>query len=383
MRRGDVRTYILKQGAMRPCGLLLTPTDVIMRLFRPVRPGHAPRTKPRSLMFLRSRPGGAARTRSVGARVAEVAGVSFVVLAVAVAFKPHRLAAHAADPTFAEDVAPILYKNCAGCHHPGGIGPFSVLDYDSVNAHVDEVRDAVDQGIMPPWHADGPHGVFSNDRRLSDADKSTIVRWIDAGAKPGDMKDLPPRPEFPTKWTIGQPDLVVGMSEDFPVPASGTVDYQYFQIPTNLTEDKWVKAIEIMPGAREVVHHALVYAYVPPSPSAAQAAQASRPAAGPRPQPVFIFNRAEETTPADPPRQDSLHGPPRQMGTLIASMAPGTSVQVFPEGTALRLRAGTVLTFQMHYTAHGHAMNDRTMVGFKFANEMPDEEIHAAAFING
>lgn len=337
-------------------------------------------------MFLRSRVGRVTRPHSVGTGVAQAVGLSFVVLAVAVAFKPQRLAARSADPTFAEDVAPILYKNCAGCHRPGGIGPFSVLNYDTVNAHVDQIRDAVDQGIMPPWHADGPHGVFSNDRRLSDADKSTIVRWADAGAKPGDMKDLPPQPDYPSKWTIGggRPDLVLGMNEDFQVPASGTIDYQYFRIPTNLTEDKWVKAIEIMPGAREVVHHVLVYAYVPPSPSAAPQTPPAAPAAGaPRPQPVFIFNRAEETTPPDPPRQDSLHAPPRPMGTLIASMAPGTSTQVFPEGTALRLRAGTVLTFQMHYTAHGHAMTDRTMIGFKFANEMPDEEIHAAAFING
>src|SRR6185312_13021918 len=177
--------------------------------------------------------------------------------------------------------------------------------------------------------------------------------------------------------------------EDFTVPASGTVDYQYFQVPTNLTEDKWVTSVEILPGAPDVVHHVLVYAYVPPAPRpvtvapAPTAAQAGGPAPATRPQPVLIRNREWEKTPPEPARQDSAHAPPRQMGALIASLAPGTGVMNFPEGTALRLRAGTILTFQMHYTAHGHEMADRTRIGFKFANEPPKEEMFTTAFING
>ena len=121
--------------------------------------------------------------------------------------------------------------------------------------------------------------MFRNDRRLSDSDKQTILRWIESGAKPGDLKNLPTKPEFPTSWAIGTPDLVVSMPEDFMVPASGTVEYQYFQVLTNLTEDKWIQAMEFMPGAREVVHHVLVYAYVPPAPGA-------QPQAGPTPRPA-------------------------------------------------------------------------------------------------
>ena len=83
------------------------------------------------------------------------------------------------------------------------------------------MRDAVAAGQMPPWHAEGPHGVFRNDRRLSDADKQTILRWIDAGAKPGDLKKLPPKPDYPASWAIGTPDAVVAMPEDFTVPAAG------------------------------------------------------------------------------------------------------------------------------------------------------------------
>ena len=313
-------------------------------------------------------------------------GVAAAFVVVGMLRLPNSLVARTAEPTFAREVAPIVFKNCTGCHRPGGIGPFSLLDYDTAKAHVDEMRDAVSSGFMPPWHADGPRGVFRNDRRLSDGDKETILRWIESGAQSGDLTKLPAKPEYPTGWSIGAPDLVVSMQDDFTVPASGTVEYQYFEVPTNLTEDKWVEALEILPGAREVVHHVLVYAKVPPpapgtAPTPAPAA-APRPAGAAPPQPLFT-RLAKFAIPPDPPRKDSLHPPPRQLGTLIGTEVPSTNVMEFPKGTALRLRAGTILTFQMHYTAHGHDMKDRTKVGFRFAKDMPDEEIFASQFVNG
>lgn len=328
--------------------------------------------------------------------------VPLVVLAAAAVFVsaatlPEAEGARPADPTFAEDVAPIFYRNCTGCHRPGGLGPFSLLDYDSAKPKLGKMRALVRSGRMPPWQATGPRGVFRNDRRLTDAERDVILRWLDSGAKPGDMSKLPPRPQYAAGWEIGTPDLIVSMPDEFTVPASGEVEYMYFEVPTGLTEEKWVRALEIMPGAREVVHHVLVYARVPapaPAPVAAGAPAASPTAvpatapraaaagATPRPQPLFVRNPAH-AMPPDPPRRDSTHPRPRQLGALIGSTAPGTNVVEFPDGTALRLRPGTVLTFQMHYTAHGHEMKDRTSVGFRFATEMPEEEMYAAAFTNG
>jgi hypothetical protein len=309
-----------------------------------------------------------------------------------VAIATHRdqaLTAQDTAPVFTKDVAPILYKNCTTCHRPGGLGPFSLMDYDSARANIADIKDAVKTGFMPPWHADGPRGAFLNDRRLSDAEKQTILRWIETGAKKGDVKTLPPAPVYPSSWELGTPDAIVKMPAHFVVPASGTIEYQYFEIPTGFTEDKWIQAIEFMPGAREVVHHVLVYAKVPPPPgaeeAAAAAAAAARAAGTPapaRPRPLFV-RKPQFDTPDDPPRLDTLHPPPRQLGTLIGGTAPGTNVMRFPVGTALRLRAGTVLTFQMHYTARGHERHDQTSVGFKFAGAAPEEEIRMSAYING
>ena len=321
-----------------------------------------------------------ARERAGASRAMQFVGITGLLL-VGVLFvrQPRHLGARDAEPTFARDVAPILYANCTTCHRPGGLGPFSLLDYDSTVKNVSEMREAVSRGAMPPWHADGPHGVFRNDRRLSAADKETIIRWIDGGAKPGDFSELPRRPEYPTKWAIGEPDAIVSMPEEFNVPASGTIEYQYFSVPTGFTDDKWVQAIELKPGAREVVHHVIVYAKAPPPIAApAQASPPARPS-GPR---LFVTNPAHGL-PKDPPRIDTLHAPPAQIGTIIGTTAPGTNVMEFAKGTALRLRAGTILTFQMHYTARGHEMHDRTSVGFRFAKEMPDEEVYASQFLNG
>ena len=332
--------------------------------------------------MIRQRPDRTARRHAAGTPLAPAIAIGVALIGIVFARQPKSLAARNADPTFAEDVAPILYKNCTTCHHPGGLGPFSLLDYEGAKAKTDEMHDAVEARYMPPWHAEGPHGVFRNDRRLSDADRHTILRWIEGGAKPGILSKLPPKPEYPAAWAMGTPDAIVTMPEEFTVPASGTVEYQYFEVPTNFTEDKWVQAIEIMPGAREVVHHVLVYAKVPPVPGAVPAAPAPRPAGAPAPQPLFLRNRAH-ALPPEPARLDTLHAPPRQLGVLIASLAPGMTVMEFPTGTAMRVRAGTVLTFQMHYTAHGHEMKDRTALAFRFAKEMPAEEIFASQFTNG
>src|SRR5215204_1847705 len=218
--------------------------------------------------------------------------------------------ARSAEPTFAEDIAPIVYKNCTSCHRPDGLAPFSLLDYESAAPKMRKIKGMVASRRMPPWQAEGPRGVFRNDRRLTDEERDLIIRWVDAGAKPGDPKNLPPRPEYPSGWEIGTPDAIVQMPEPYTVPASGTIEYQYFEVPTGITEERWVQAIEIMPGSREVVHHVLVYAKVPPAPGATP--PAPRAPGTPRPAPLFIRN-PDHSRP-EPPQTD--YAPPRQLGAL-------------------------------------------------------------------
>jgi hypothetical protein len=274
----------------------------------------------------------------------------------------------APTPTFSKDVAPILFKNCASCHRPGEIAPMSLLTYDDARPYARAIRTKVTKGDMPPWHADAPAGVFLNDRRLSDADKDLLVRWANGGAPKGDDADLPPAPTFSEGWEIGTPDVVISMPEPFDVPASGTIEYQYIEAPTNFTEDRWVQAIEVRPGARSVVHHVLVFA--------------REPGAAPRPSPFVqvVPKPAPPKRPADAAVRPRPQTPNR--GVLVATTAPGTNAMIFSPGTALLLKAGTVLTFQVHYTASGAPTSDRSSVGLVFAKQPPAQEIRTSAFLN-
>jgi hypothetical protein len=319
------------------------------------------------------------RRRTAATRLLQIAGLGLVAGGVVLARHPLNLAASNAEPTFAEDVAPILYKNCTTCHRQGGIGPFPLFEYDSAKANADEIREKVSLGQMPPWHAVGSRGVFRNDRRLSDADRNTIIRWIDAGTKPGNLDKLPARPVYPTTWSIGTPDAIATMPTEFAVPATGTIEYQNFEVPTGFTEDKWVQAFEVMPGVREVVHHVQIYAKWPPGPPP--------PPGTPPNKPAWQRNLAYEPPTKPKPRGffDRFRPEPPSLGTLIGGMAPGTNAIELPKGRAIRMRAGTVLTFQMHYTAHGHAghvLKDRSSVGFRFAKEPIEEEVYVSAFTN-
>jgi hypothetical protein len=312
-------------------------------------------------------------TRSIGALL--------VVMFPAVLLWTSTAAPRAADTpvTFTKDVAPILYKNCVSCHRDGEMAPMSLMTYKDARPWAKSIRRHVVERVMPPWHADPSHGIFSNARRLSTSEIDTIVAWVDQGAPQGQPGDLPPAPSYPDGWDIGVPDIVFGMAEDFDVPADGVVEYQYFTVPTNFTEDRWVQAAEIRQGNRELVHHVIVFVDEPggsPSrapgiqmiPAPARAAEANPP--------------ASSGTPAAPAPGTASRRQARPLGRLLVGQAPGARPAVFPPGSAKRIKAGSTLTFQMHYTPNGTAGKDRTRVGLIFAKQPPASEIRTVGVMN-
>jgi len=281
--------------------------------------------------------------------------------------------AAASTPTFSKDVAPIFYKNCTVCHRPGEIAPMSLLTYKDARPWAKSIADRVSRGVMPPWHADPAYGVFLNDRRLSDADKSTIVRWAGAGAPEGNPADLPPAPSHAAGWMMGEPDVVLAMNEAYPVPAEGTVEYKYFEVPTNFTEDKFIQAMEVRPGNRAVVHHVIVYAR-PPQPE-------PRTAALKFAEGMEIPKNEEAAAKRRAPLND--RPAPQRLGPSIGGFAPGQFVREYNPGTAVRVPAGAVLVLQMHYTANGTPTTDQTRIGLRLAKEKPKDEVRMSAIING
>jgi hypothetical protein len=246
----------------------------------------------------------------------------------------------------------------------------SLMTYDDVRSWAKAIRDEVNGGVMPPWHADPAHGTWRNARGLTAAEKDILTRLANGGAPQGDPSAAPKPPAYADGWRIGRPDAVFAMAKPYAVKREGTIDYQYFDVPTNFTEDRFVKAIEVRPGNREVVHHALVFLRLAEQP----------PRNAPR-RPLFTQPRAQQEGP-EPVRLSQENGPTGPTNGLLATFAPGTGPVTLPEGTAIRIPAGSSLVFQMHYTATGTAGTDQTTVGFVFADAPPKEQIRATHFMH-
>ncbi len=239
----------------------------------------------------------------------------------------------AAKVTFTKDVAPILFKSCVECHRAGEIAPMSLLSYQETRPWARSIKERVVQGQMPPWSADPKVGHWANDPRLSKTEIDTIVAWADAGAPKGEDKDLPPTPKFSEGWTIGQPDVVLQMPDEYTVPADGTVPYLYFSMPTNFAEDKWISAMEIRPGNRSVVHHVIAYS---------QDANSKDTAAG---------------------GEGDLRGGRVHLGGITPNK---TGIHYGADAARL-IKKGSNIVFQMHYTTNGTVTKDRTKIGFVFS----------------
>jgi mono/diheme cytochrome c family protein len=181
------------------------------------------------------------------------------------------LPAAAADapktPTFTKDVAPIFQQKCEACHRPDNMAPMSLITYEEARPWAKAIAARVSARQMPPWHIDKTIGIqkFKNDRSLSDEQIDTIVNWVNAGSPKGDPKDLPaPRVwKDESGWSMankyGAPDLVV-KSPEYTMPPVAQDAWWRPSVPTNLTEPRWVRAIEIRPvgkNARKITHHAL------------------------------------------------------------------------------------------------------------------------------
>jgi len=315
--------------------------------------------------------------------------VSLALVAIGHAQAPNRAAAtDPGAPTFTRDVAPIMFTKCASCHRPGEVAPMALLSYADARPWASAIKQKVSTRAMPPWHADPAHGSFRNDLRLSDREIDTIVKWVDGGAREGDPSALPALPKFPEGWQIGKPDAVFEMTQDFEIPASGEIAYQYFEVPTNFTEDKWMQAGEVRAGDRSHVHHIIVYVREPgrtvrPNVVTVRPiinAAATQPAA-PAQERVAAAAVTASQRPVVPAAQGAGR-PPGGGDAMLVNWAVGEDAPVHLPGTAKRIPAGSTLIFQVHYTTNGKAGRDRSRIGLVFAKEPPQREIRTGLISN-
>jgi tetratricopeptide (TPR) repeat protein len=160
--------------------------------------------------------------------------------------------------TFDRDIAPIVFRNCAPCHHPGEAGPFPLLTYTDVKTHGRQIAFVTRKRIMPPWLPEPGELKFRDELRLEDAEIALIESWVDQGEIEGNAAELPPRPAFTAGWQLGKPDVILRAEKPYLLPASGSDSYWNFVFRTPVHRSRWLKAIEIRPGDKRLVHHANV-----------------------------------------------------------------------------------------------------------------------------
>ena len=243
--------------------------------------------------------------------------------------------------TYHRDVARILQQHCVSCHQPGGVAPFALDSLAAVRDRTRVIRRVLEERTMPPWFAapppPGTPAPWAHDRSLPERDRADLLAWLGSADRPeGDPKDAPLPRRAPTGWTIGKPDLVVPLSRAYAIPAGGVMPYQFDIVTTTLTEDRWVSAYEILPSARDVVHHVLVNVHAPGGP---------------------VRDHEEGAT------------------GYWAVYVPGNGAHIYPEGFARRLPAGSRVSFQIHYTPSGRPVQERLQLGLVFAKVPPRYEV--------
>lgn len=257
-------------------------------------------------------------------------------------------------PTWAEKIAPILYKNCTNCHHTGGVAPFSLMTYNQAANFKSAISHSVGIGHMPPWPPDSKYSALAYNRTLSEADKKAILDWANADAPSGNLANAPAPPTYtdgpaianPT-WTQRIPSYTVTSNLDI---------YRCFPMRSGTTVDKFITGLECLPGNGTIVHHILIFAD-----------QSNK---------CFDLDAADAG-----PGYTSFGGVGSSSATLIGAWVPGSQPQIYPVGMGIRLSAGANIILQIHYAPSSSGKTDSTMLRLK-TTEVPQREVRIVPILN-
>ena len=272
----------------------------------------------------------------------------------------HRAVRHPAapaGPTFSKEVVRIFQQHCQTCHHEGDIAPFSLVTYEEAKPWASMIKIMTATKQMPPWKPVEGCGDFRDERRLTQNDIDTIVKWVDGGAPEGNRADLPAPLDFGSGWVKGEPDMILKNAEAF-TPPLGQDTYRCFTLPTNLTSYAYVSAVDTHPGDRETVHHVISF--------------------------IDTTGESQALDEADPgPGYTCFGGPGFSTASTLGGWAPGSRPLELPDGVAFELPAASRVVLQVHYHPHGHHTHpDQTEIGLYLMKEAPQKIMRILPIIN-
>ena len=262
--------------------------------------------------------------------------------------------AGSAQVTYASDIAEIIYSNCSTCHRTGEIGPMALTNYEEVKSWGAMIEYVTENRIMPPWQTDPTYSSFLGENYLTDEEITAISDWVENGMPRGNEADEPEFPDFPSGSTLGEPDLVLEMEEAWLHEGNYEDDYRYFVLPTNLTEDKVIKAVEFRPGNSKIVHHALIFEDLSGDAAANDAATPEYGFDG--------FGSFSNGGPASILDQKQFPG-----------YVPGQKPIRFPDGVGQILHAGADIVAQLHYAPWPVDESDQSKINIFFMDEEEEE----------
>jgi peroxiredoxin len=268
--------------------------------------------------------------------------------------------------TYYKDVEPIIQNSCQTCHRPGEVGPFSLMTYKQAVNWASDIKDYTKDRRMPPWKPTaGP--AFHNERKLTDKEIATLAAWVDDGTPEGNPKDAPKAREFTDGWQLGKPDLVLTMADEFTLDAAGRDVFRVMVFPTNLTEDKYVTAVEVRPGNNRIVHHSLNFFDKTGSAREKEMEQQAKEKDLIKKGELKDFGPGYSSNMGIGIDVRKL----RSLGDIgpLGGWAPGQMPRHLPEGTGWLLPKGSDVFVQLHYHRDGKVEKDKTSIGLYFAKK--------------
>jgi Flp pilus assembly protein TadD/mono/diheme cytochrome c family protein len=277
-----------------------------------------------------------------------------VALAVAVTIMKERVVAAQGSVTWSGQIAPLVYGNCTTCHHPGGVGPFSLLTYQDARLWGPKMAAVTSSRYMPPWLPEPGYGDFADERRLSNEQIALIAKWVAAGMPEGDAATAPRLPVYSETWQYGTPDLILSVERPFALAASGSDVFRNFVLPYPLKQTHYIRAMEIRPVVSRIVHHANI-----------------------------LIDRTASFRRAHPEEwKDGVPGMELEVDTgndfdpdsNFLFWKPDTPVLVEPEGMPWRLDPGNDLILNMHLMPSGKPEIASAQVGLYFTDQPPSKQ---------
>ena len=272
--------------------------------------------------------------------------------------------------TYYPDIAPILKRHCTECHASGGVAPFALQNYTQARRRAADIVEEVTEQRMPPWHAAPGKHPFLNERRLTEAEKTIIAKWLQGGALEGDPADATPAsdPE-PNEWSIGNPDEILTFERPEAIPPTAPptgLPYRYVKLGKPFNRARWVRAAQVIPGDRSVVHHAIIH-IVEPGQNPPMSGSGNKELSIKEKLMLRIMSAEEQ---GDLIAKD-LHTEP----SMLVVYVPGDDRFDYPANLGRKIPAGSQLIAEMHYTPGGKATNDGTRIGLVYHNNDPEREV--------